>query len=109
MDDSRFPLQSRAAIAGALLTIVTASGCGRYGNVNAAAYDSATALYSISNRKAEDKLPVMIEQIHAAKTAGDLSQQEAEWLEEIVGDARDGNWESAANASRRMMEEQVDN
>ncbi len=92
----------------ATLMLSTTSGCAGYGAVSPAAYDYATALYSISNRKAEDRLEQIDEQMRLARQAGELSPQESEWLHEILADARNGQWESANSACRRMMEDQVD-
>jgi hypothetical protein len=86
--------------------IVFVPGCG-YGSVSKTAYDHATALYSIANRRAEDKLGQISEQIATARTRGELSEQEATWLEAIVDDARQGRWDAALDASRAMMEDQV--
>lgn len=91
----------------AILTIAPVSGCGGYGEVSPAAYDCATALYAVCNRKAADKLAVVTEHIQRARAAGELSEQEVGWLEAIVRDAGQGDWESAARACRTMMEDQV--
>lgn len=96
-----------ASILASLLAIATIAGCGGYGEVSPVAYDYATALYAVSNRRAEDKLETISEQIKSAREIGDLSQQEAEWLEEILSDVRSGNWESAVKACRAMMEDQA--
>jgi hypothetical protein len=87
-------------------TFVTVAGCG-YGEVSPCAYECATALYSICNRMAEDKLAAVTEHVAQAREAGQLSQQEAEWLEAIVNEAGRGDWQSAARACRAMMEDQV--
>lgn len=94
--------------AGALAIILLAplAGCG-YGEVSGAAYDYAMALYSITNRRAEAKLDGVESQIAAAADQGEISAQEAEWLLEIVGDARRGEWRTANRAARRMMEDQI--
>lgn len=102
-------VRAAASILAALLATATIPDCGGYGEVSPAAYDYATALYSITNRRAEDKLEAIGEQIKSARETGNLSQQEAEWLEAILSDARHGNWESAAKACRTMMEDQAGN
>lgn len=88
------------------LASVTMCGCG-YGPVSPCAYECASALYSICNRMANDKLATVAEHIQQAKSDGRLSQQEAAWLEAIVSDAGDGDWQSACNACRAIMKDQV--
>jgi hypothetical protein len=95
-----------ASVGALMLSLALVPGCG-YGKVSPAAYDHATALYSIANRRADDKLEEFSEHIAAARTQGAVSEQEAAWLESIVDDARQGQWEAAAKASREMMEDQV--
>jgi hypothetical protein len=111
MNKSRKSVWATVQILSALLAFVVTStaGCGSYGEISPAAYDYATALYSISNQKAKDKLVGIGEQIKTARESGDLSQQEAEWLEAILSDSCNGKWESAVKACRAMMEDQVDN
>ena len=83
------------------------AGCGGYGEVSQPAYDFSKALYSIANRKAADKLDPVCEQITAACTAGELTEQEAGWLLQIATEAREGQWKSAMHKARRIMEDQV--
>jgi hypothetical protein len=95
---------------GALLVAalcVPVAGCGGYGAVSPLTYDYAKALYSITNRKAEDKLADVEAQITAASVAGKMSAEEADWLKAIVADAKSGDWESANRAARQIMEDQV--
>ncbi len=86
---------------------LSAGGCSGYGEVGPAAYDYATALYSISNRQAADKLDDVCDQLSASQSAGELAEHEAEWLMGIVDEARTGDWEAASSHSRRMMEDQA--
>ena len=37
-----------------------------------------------------------------------VSENERRWLESMIRTARDGDWKSAANSARRMMEDQVE-
>jgi hypothetical protein len=83
------------------------SGCGGYGDVSPTAYEYAKALFSITNRRAEAKLDQVAGQIEAEQAAGKLSESEAGWLMAIVDDARDGQWQAANQAARRIMEDQV--
>ena len=89
-----------------LTFILVLVGCG-YGEVSPATYQYAKALYSICNRRAESQLDQAGEQIEAARSRGELSEQEAKWLKQILDDAAEGDWEAATKAARRMMEDQV--
>jgi hypothetical protein len=88
-------------------SLFLAAGCGGYGEVSPAAYDIATALYSISNGRAADRLAEINTKIEAARASGDLTEQEASWLSAIVSDARNGDWAVAAKESRRILADQV--
>ncbi len=83
------------------------SGCGGYGEVSPNAYEYAQALYSITNRQSVDGLDRIEEQISTALERSEITETEAPWLKDIVSDAREGNWESANSAARRMMEDQL--
>jgi hypothetical protein len=95
-----------ALLVGAALCAPVA-GCGGYGAVSPVTYEYAKALYSITNRKAEDKLADVEAQITTASAAGKMSAEEADWLMAIVSDAKSGDWESANQAARQIMEDQV--
>lgn len=86
---------------------VLGTGCGGYGEVSPTTYEYAKALYGISNRHAEGKLPSVGRGIAAAQMRGEISDREADWLAAIVTDATDGHWDAAQSAARRMMEDQV--
>lgn len=92
-----------AAIA---LGVLLVSGCG-YGEVSPAAYEYAKALYGVANREAADRLDGVADQIKADEASGEITPTEAEWLGEIVEQARAGDWPGAAAAARRMMQDQV--
>lgn len=93
---------------GILLTcLAVVAGCNDYGSISPTAYEYAKALYSITNRQAEEKLGEVRQQIDAAAAEGDLTDREARWLKKIVDDAEDGDWRAANKASRAMMEDQI--
>lgn len=76
-----------------------------YGPVSDSAYEFARAIYSASREQNENR----IEKLQAALIADStpLEECEREWLLDIVGWARDGNWAQATRWSKRMMEDQV--
>lgn len=90
-----------------LLLILCLVGCQGYGSVSPTAYEYATALYGICNRKAESALEPLGKQIQLALEKKMLSEQEAVWLQEILADAQQKDWTGAASACRRMMQDQV--
>lgn len=90
-----------------VLLLALAIGCGRYDPVSPLAYEYAKALYSICNRKSEAQLAPLADQISGSVAKGDLSQQEAAWLDNIIEQATAGQWEAARGESRRLLEDQA--
>ncbi|MCO6046562.1 hypothetical protein NG895_21910 [Aeoliella sp. ICT_H6.2] len=88
-----------------MLTIV--QGCG-YGEVSPQAYEYSKALYSITNRQAEDKLVEVKLQIAQAVERGEITDAEGDLLQAIVDQAADGDWKAANRDARAVMEAQVE-
>lgn len=82
-----------------LMTVLFVSGCQKYGKVSPKAYELATALYSLCNRKDTARLGKVESLIADSTKAAELSSSEEEWLKSIVKSARSGSWESATNAA----------
>lgn len=96
------------ALACCLLLVAAAAGCsGGYGPVSPAAFGYAKSLYTVSNVQAADAIAKVEASITADADAGQLSPDEVRWLLAICGDCRDGRWDDAQAAARRMMEDQV--
>ncbi len=96
----------RAALLMAVFGMASA-GCGGYGAVSPTTYEYAKALYSVTNRQASDRLDEVSSQIESARTTGEISDEEAGWLNDIVEQGRAGDWQSANQAARQIMEDQV--
>jgi len=94
-------------MAAALLLLLVA-GCSSYGKISPLAYEYAKALYSITNRQAEEKLAEVQDGIEAAVAAGELSDREGRWFRDIIADAQQGKWKEANQACRAMMTDQVE-
>jgi hypothetical protein len=109
MTRRRKPRPALATLLGACLLTAPTAGCGGYGDMSRTAYDYATALYAVTNRKSADKLEEIATRITAAQTAGELTQEEAAWLNAAIADARTGDWPTAADACRSMMKAQAGN
>ena len=92
----------------AAVILLSFAGCGGYGEISPHSYEYATALYSICNRQDKARLDPFSEQLIAARDAGELPAHEAQWMEDIADLARDGQWEDAAQKSRRMLMDQVE-
>ena len=95
---------SRYVLAAAMLAV---AGCGGYGDISPDTYQYAKALYAITNRQVADKLDQVSQQIDLAQRQKRLADHEAQWLDEIIDDARAGQWKAANRAARQMMEDQV--
>ena len=79
-----------------------------YGKVSDRSYKVATALYGVCLSQNEERLEkVSLLLVDTADGEDSIPSHERAWLTSIVQTARNGNWESAAKASKRMMEDQV--
>lgn len=90
-----------------LVAIVLAAGCSRYSTVSPVAYQYSKALYSVCNRHDEPRLTDVAAQIETARGQEELSDQEADWLADIVATAQAGEWQDATQDARQLMETQV--
>lgn len=90
------------------IVVFLVRGCMHYGEVNAATYEHAKALYSICNRKDAQRLEVCAAMIEEAATAAQISQTETAYLNDIITTARDRNWTDALAMSRQLMVDQID-
>ncbi|QDT49849.1 hypothetical protein Pan258_39040 [Symmachiella dynata] len=82
------------------------AGCG-YPQVSPKAYELSKALYSVCNQKSAERLPAISQLIEDSLADGSLQENEGEWLKEIVTLGQNGDWESAARETRRIMDDQV--
>ncbi|PQO31687.1 hypothetical protein [Blastopirellula marina] len=78
-----------------------------YGEISEKGYDYAMALFSACNGKSTAKVEKIVDMIRQSAAAGELSQQEATWLQGIASNALEGKWDSANAAVRTLMEEQA--
>ena len=90
-----------------ILLLIALTGCSDYQGISPTAYQYAKALYNVTNRKRGEKLDEVNNLITSSKREGTITTQEANWLREIVDDAREGNWEAAQKTARQMMRDQV--
>ena len=94
-------------LAGALGLVFVVRGCGRYGEVGTEAYGHANALYSVCNRQDADGLERFSTHLAQARETGTITKKEYNWLNDIVGTARSGDWREATLQSRQLLEDQV--
>lgn len=105
MLNSPFPSRLRSVLC--LFIVATfLGGCQQYGEVSPKSHEFATALYSICNRKDEARLATSETAIQAAVDAKELPADEAEDLQAIIEQARDGQWTEAMQDCRTLMSEQ---
>ena len=90
-----------------LLTLLVFSGCSSYDVIEPLAYAHVKSLYTVCNQKNAEQLERVADIIASAHQAGQLSSQEADWLEEIIADARNKEWQTAATKCRQLLEAQV--
>lgn len=92
-----------ATLAGIILVIGFWLNSG-YGEVSSETYEFSKALYSACLNKNKDHLNKAEEMV----SSSELTAHERKWLVAIIKKAQEGNWESASNDARRMMEDQVE-
>ncbi len=79
-----------------------------YGEVTPKTYQFSKAIYSACLKKSDEHL-AKVRTLLLASDKFSIPTHERVWLEQITDLAQRGNWESAANKARRMMEDQVKN
>ncbi len=77
-----------------------------YGKVSALTYEYSKALYSACLSRNETHL-TKVEEMLSQDDINAIPSNERAWIEAIIADARNGQWTTAANQARRMMEDQV--
>ena len=78
-----------------------------YGKVSPMAYEYSKALYSACLNKNEEHLS-KVENLLRIDSTETLPANERDWIDAIIGEARNGKWQSAAKKARRIMEDQIE-
>ncbi len=99
---------TRRSILKSLFLLGFCAGCSDYPTISPSAYQYAKALYSLTNRRQTEKLDRVSDLILKSQQAGDLTEEEVEWLKSIIDDARRGQWQAAQQEARQMMSDQVE-
>lgn len=79
----------------------------QYGEVSDQGYRYAQALYSCCNQRDAKKLELISQMIDDARSREEISQEEIGWLTGIIQQGRDGDWKSATESIRQLMDDQV--
>tara|TARA_R110002111_G_C6007511_1_gene374225 strand:- start:366 stop:635 length:270 start_codon:yes stop_codon:yes gene_type:complete len=87
--------------------MIPLSGCG-YPEVSPRTYEISKALYSVCNQKSQERLEIVTKLIQSSLENKEISASEADWLNGIIAQAREGDWQSASKEVRQMMEDQID-
>ena len=90
-----------------LFSLSLAMGCSEYPKVSTYAYELGTALYSTCNRSDAARLKRIAQLTEAARTEAQITDQEADWIHQIIKRAERGEWEVAVSESRLLLESQV--
>ncbi|MBX3437270.1 MAG: hypothetical protein KF861_07270 [Planctomycetaceae bacterium] len=98
--------QTRYLFSIASLIVLITVGCG-YGEVDPVTYQYARALCAACNLRDAARLETVATQIQAAVDRQELPSREAGWLNDIVSEARGGDWAAAEKSARRMIADQV--
>jgi hypothetical protein len=78
-----------------------------YPPVSPAAYRCTTALYTVCNQRASQRLPKIVEVVQQTHARGELQPSERAWLLAIIEAADAGDWQAAAAECRELLECQV--
>lgn len=109
MNSEKCPTMNVHPAAQGLLAVLLAfglMGCG-YPEISPKSYELATALYSACNRHSEEHLAKVSDLMETHAESGDITDREFEWLQAIVEQAEEGDWEAAASEARQIMNDQV--
>ena len=103
--------RSMAWAGAALATLIVAAGWywfqRGYGQVSELGYQYATAMFSACNQQDEARLQRIAAMVEQSTAAGELPQQEAAWLRQIIDMGLAGHWEDASEEVRQLMEDQL--
>ena len=89
-----------------IASLLTLSGCKKYGDVSPRAYEISKALYSACNRKSTEHLEQSAEIVEESFEEGEITESEQQWFREIISKAEGGDWKQAMLDARSMMEDQ---
>ncbi len=90
-----------------VLMLLPLNGCG-YPEVSPKTYELSKALYSVCNQKSEERLQTVQKLIQSSLEQKEINDSEADWLNGIIAQAQEGNWATATQEVRQMMEDQID-
>ena len=81
-----------------------------YGKVSDDAYAVAKTLVGTCLAKSDERLEKVVSLLEGdgENEPLEITDRERQWLESMIQKARNGDWESAANSARQMMEDQVE-
>lgn len=97
----------RLAVAG-LLFVVALAGCRRYPAVTSReSLSLMKLLYTACNTRDEKRLAEVEKGVEKASREGKLSPAEREAFAEIIGRAKQGEWQRAEKAAFRFAQDQV--
>ena len=90
-----------------LLLLPLVAGCSDYAGISPKAYDISSALYSTCRRADSANLQKLAILTKAEHDSSELSDREAEWINDIIAQANAGQWQEAAAESRSILEAQI--
>ena len=96
----------REHLVGMVLALVL-TGCGGYPEVSPAAFELAKAVNSLCNARNAEQIPAAHAIITEKHTAGEITDEEQEMLNDILDLAAGGQWERAERNARRLLADQT--
>ncbi|WP_164103283.1 hypothetical protein [Candidatus Laterigemmans baculatus] len=89
----------------ALLGLVLCSGCG-YPRVSPAAFETAKVVENLCNLETAPQIPQARALVAEQLRSGEITPDEAALLEEILDEAEAGDWATASEQARQLLEAQ---
>lgn len=79
-----------------------------YGEIGRKGYDYAMALSSACSGRSQARVAKISQMITQSEEAGELNAAESNWLQQIVQQTNTGNWETAYENVRLLMQCQTE-
>lgn len=78
-----------------------------YGEISEQGYAIGKALFSACNRRDEESVDKISQLVEQSLDDGSLSENEANWLANIVSLAKQQQWDRAQSEVRELLEDQI--
>ena len=88
--------------------VICASAFRGFGTISDNAYQLATATYGACMAQSVERLDRVQSMLDDEEFVSGMSKKEVRWFKSIFEQARNNQWQAAAQTAKRMMEDQVE-